>query len=385
LWRGRDEDTVWIAAGEAGTFDSLEDARAVLRAMTLESFAPRAFCWVAFDPARALEGRWSGFSSRRSVLPGVLVRWRDGEAEALIHEEAEGLFSRLQETLGDSEPETPMPALARSESSMGREEWNRAVRSIREEIRRGRVQKVVLARAQRWEFDGEVPAAGLLRTLAETSPNSFVFAVRAGDSVFLGASPELLFRKEGPTLQSDCLAGTRRRGANEEEDAQLERELQNSGKDVAEHNFVREFLREHYHPWCDSVTMDATPHISKLTAVQHLHTTVQGILKGGVTLDEILSGLHPTPAVCGTPREAARRMIARVEPVSRGLYAGTIGWVDAEKAEFAVMIRSAFVKGDTVCAYAGAGITLDSDPDSEWKETEQKLQVIRDASGVTSP
>lgn len=385
LWRGRDDDDVWIAAGAIALFEKLDEARAALSRALSSDIAPRAFCVTAFNPEIQPGGIWSDFSAGLCFLPRVLVKWQNGEAQALVQDSplAEKIFLRLRRTLENPVSESPLPTVRFSESSLSREKWDAAVRRIQDEIRGGHLQKAVLARALSLEFSDRISSALLLKKLADQNERSFLFAVRGGESVFLGASPEMLFRTDGKLLISDCLAGTRARGIDAEDDERLEHELLGSQKDLTEHNIVREFLYEHFRNWCEPVTADFAPRILKQAAVQHLHTTVHGVLKRDISPDHILSSLHPTPAVCGVPRDIAREIISKLELVPRGLYTGAVGWIDRANAEFAVAIRSALIKDNTIHAFAGAGITAHSDPQSEWNETEHKLTLMRRALGLT--
>ena len=124
--------------------------------------------------------------------------------------------------------------------------------------------------------------------------------------------------------------------------------------------------------------------IRPLANVQHLVTPARGRLRAGVSPDMLLAALHPTPAVCGLPRDAARDWIARLEPAPRGLYAGALGFVDARAAEFAVTIRSAVISGTRAVVFGGAGILEDSDPLEEWNETSWKMRPLLSALGCSA-
>ncbi len=130
---------------------------------------------------------------------------------------------------------------------------------------------------------------------------------------------------------------------------------------------------------CDDVVIESSPHVRKLDTVQHLSTVVAGTLRDRITLDHIFTALHPTPATGGVPVAPAQELIAELEPERRGLYAGVIGWADAENAEFAVAIRSGLLRENELRLFAGAGIMATSDPDAEYDECEWKLLPLRRA------
>jgi isochorismate synthase len=221
----------------------------------------------------------------------------------------------------------------------------------------------------------------VLERLSWQSPGSFLFAHHNRVGTFLGASPERLFRVEERRIQTDSLAGTRALGRTTEETERLSGELLRSEKDRAEQDVVTRFLTDALLSYCEHVSADAEPSVIRTSALQHLHSRVSGDLRTGASLDDLLSALHPTPAVCGLPREAARSLIQNLEYTPRGLYAGAVGYVDIKSAEFAVAIRSALVRENRVHLFAGAGIVDGSDPASEWLETAHKLTPMLRALG----
>jgi menaquinone-specific isochorismate synthase len=153
-----------------------------------------------------------------------------------------------------------------------------------------------------------------------------------------------------------------------------------SEKDRREHAFVLESIRRRLDPLGITIEHADAPGLLRLANVQHLHTPVRGALPAGVTLLDVLATLFPTPAVGGTPRAAALACIRELETFPRGLYGGTLGWLNARGGgEFLVGIRSARVREDRAWVYAGAGIVAGSNPDREWTETELKARAMLDA------
>jgi menaquinone-specific isochorismate synthase len=223
----------------------------------------------------------------------------------------------------------------------------------------------------------------LLNGLRERFPECYSFSVAngKGDS-FIGASPERLVRVSKGVLETEALAGSTRRGAGASEDAALGAALLSSEKDLREQRHVLDSIVRRLAPLGLAPEFPAEPGLRKLANVQHLHTPVRASLPEGVRLLDAVACLHPTPAVGGSPREAAVGLIRELEGFPRGLYAGAIGWINSRGGgEFLVGIRSALVEGVSARLYAGAGIVAGSDPRRELAETELKFRALRDALG----
>jgi len=376
LWRDRAGGEVLLGLGAAQDFASLTECRVALQDMQAQELAPRAFSVVAFDVRAPLLPPWEEFSPSRYVLPEILVRWRDGQATVAILSKRDGRDDAgLLRMLEDPPPPT-VPMVVDGARTFSKTEWMKAVQEIRVQIAAGAVSKVVLARDSVRITSSPLCAGFVLEELASSAKDCYLFAHRSGSSTFLGASPERLFRLEGNAVETESLAGTRPRGKSAEEDERLAQELLQSAKDSGEQNIVTQFIRQALTGLCVTVSDDPEPNVRKLAALQHLQTRLHGELKEDVTPDDVLRALHPTPAVCGMPRDAAREMIAELEPTPRGLYAGAIGWIEAERAEFAVAIRSALLRENIARVFAGAGIVADSDARAEWKETALKMRPM---------
>jgi menaquinone-specific isochorismate synthase len=193
---------------------------------------------------------------------------------------------------------------------------------------------------------------------------------------FLGTSPELLYARKGAEIFSEALAATRSRSLDPSEDERLANQLFHSPKERAEHECVAQAIASYFASLCSSYERDREPSVLKLGRLQHLRTAFSGTLRDGTDDAQILSTLHPTPAVCGTPRDAAYARILACEPFTRGLYAGPLGVLSASKAEFCVAIRSMCIDGRLLNLYAGAGIVPGSDAEKEWWELDAKIEEI---------
>jgi menaquinone-specific isochorismate synthase len=252
--------------------------------------------------------------------------------------------------------------------------WRASVALALAAIAAGRLDKVVLARRALVEAARPFPRADLLRRLrARAGAAAFVFA----GGGFVGASPELLVARRGRVATSRPMAGTVPRGATAAAEARGLARLTGSAKEAVEHRLVVDAVAEGLAKVADRVEV-APPEVVRLTTVAHLATEVTAELTEPLPSALELAGLlHPTPAVGGSPRDAAMAAIAALEPFDRGRYAGPVGWVDvAGDGEWAVALRCATLQGRRARLVAGAGIVPGSDPDAEWAETEHKLAAM---------
>ncbi|HYT30585.1 MAG TPA: isochorismate synthase [Actinomycetota bacterium] len=257
-----------------------------------------------------------------------------------------------------------------------------AVAEATRRIRAGELRKVVLARSLEVEAERTFDARALLGRLRSVDPGCYAFGVPAGDgAVLVGASPELLIRREGREVLARPLAGSAPRFSDPGEDRASAEGLLASAKNREEHVVVVEAIVEALGRLCGEVRADPEPHPIGTANVWHLATDIGGRLDDPRTsVLDLVAALHPTPAVCGWPATAAREAIAEVEPFDRGLYAGPVGWVDANgDGEWAIALRCAEVSGPKARVFAGAGIVADSDPDAEVEETEAKFRALLDA------
>jgi menaquinone-specific isochorismate synthase len=195
---------------------------------------------------------------------------------------------------------------------------------------------------------------------------------------FLGASPELLVGRSGDVVRAQPMAGTAPRGGDPATDARLGAGLLASPTYREEHQITIDMVYDTLLPWCSYLDYEAEPSVIGVANVQHLATLVEGRLsQPPPSILELVTALHPTPAVNGLPRDLATAWILEHEGFDRGRYAGTVGWVDGRgNGTWAVSIRCAEVHGAHARLYAGNGIVADSDPDTELAETQVKLQAV---------
>lgn len=254
--------------------------------------------------------------------------------------------------------------------------WLQAVADAIGRIRDGDVDKVVLARDHavwsREPFDARV----LLRRLAARFPACFTFSVDG----LVGATPELLIRRNGRDVSSRALAGTTGRSEDPETDRALGQALLRSAKDRAEHAYAASSVREVLEPRSEELHVDEEPSLLRLANVQHLATDVHGRLSNDETALDLAAALHPTAAVGGVPTRKAVDLIRELEGMDRGRYAGPVGWIAADgDGEFGIALRCAQLSGARARLFAGAGIVAGSLPEDELEETRLKLGAMRSA------
>jgi isochorismate synthase len=264
------------------------------------------------------------------------------------------------------------------EPARSEESWLEAVGQAAGRLRSGEAEKVVLAREVIAHGDGVVAAGPVARALRGAYPACFTYLLSGGDgTAFVGASPELLVRRSGRRATCQPMAGSIARGEDEAEDLALASRLRESAKDALEHHVTARAVAERLAAVSEAVE-GAEPEVVRFTNIQHLATTVRAQLREPpVNLLELASRLHPTPAVNGAPAPAACQMIAELEGMERGWYAGGVGWIDGRgDGELAVAIRCGLLWADGARLYAGVGVMPDSDPLSELRETELKLRAL---------
>lgn len=270
------------------------------------------------------------------------------------------------------------------------EEHLRRVEAAVATIRESKLEKVVLARAVDIAFQPPVDPLLVAARLIDNSYNRDGFiadltpAGREGD-MLVGSSPEVLVKREGLTVTAYPLAGSAPRGADPVVDAGVGKQLAASAKDLDEHAYVVEHLRAKLAPLCSELDIPEQPEVTSTNEMWHLATPIVGTLKEpAVTALELALHTHPTPAICGTPTDAAEALIETAES-DRGFYSGAVGWCDSSgDGEYMVAIRCAEVAGDgtSARAWAGGGIVADSDPAEELAETTAKLRTILRSLGL---
>jgi isochorismate synthase len=370
LWRARHSGDLWAAVGCAAEFTSLDAAIAALPPEDGLPFASRCAGAVAFDPRQSMEDIWRGFPAQRFWIPQLLLRWT-GTGVSGIEIVGDANKANAPELPNDFDDELSTQLVSES-TNMERDSWRIAIEKIHGRMRSGNLTKAVLSRRLELRADTTLNHAAAARRISDADNSSYFFALRTPDSkLFCGLSPERLFQKQGDSLFVDSLAGSRPHGSNPDE-------LRASAKDQSEHRIVKDYVRDRLLTLCDNVDV-SEPVIREANSVIHLFTKIRGTLNPQTSVGNILHTLHPTPAVCGMPTEAARDLIAQLEPDSRGLYAGAIGMATRDSAEFTVAIRSAILEPDSATLFAGAGIVAASIAENEFDECDWKFANLQTA------
>jgi len=275
----------------------------------------------------------------------------------------------------------PRPRIVPCSSDAG---FRTMVAEALDAIDRGDVAKVVLSRQVDVTMGHDIVVADLLRRWHHLEPNCTVFSVPTPDGQFVGASPELLVERTGRQLRSRPLAGTTRRSGSDSGGA-TPGALLESSKDGSEHRLVVEAIDRALRPFCAGLSVPDHPDLVHLHTITHLGTAITGTLAPQAdgstpTALDLVSVLHPTPAVGGVPARTALPLIERLEPHARGRFAGPVGYVDGRgDGTWMLGIRSMSVRGASARLKAGVGIVEGSDPEGELVETDLKLSAVFDA------
>ena len=330
---------------------------------------------------------WSSLAPGSLVLPELSLARHRGHARMTVsvvvhHDRAQGLngaLERAAELQPASMPLIDPDPVQRTQvaSAAPPSHYEHAVERAVERIRAGELQKIVLAREVRAHAAAAHDPGAVVGGLREAFPACFCWCVGTPELAFVGASPELLVRRDGARAQTVALAGTTRRSADPAVDDHLAEQLLRSDKDREEQEIVARRIERTLEPVSVWVTASDEPVLVKVQNVQHLATPIRAQLADPLPAIELAGMLLPTPAVGGEPREAALPLIPALEGLDRGWYAGAVGWTDlGEDGEFCVALRCALLRGDVAHLYAGCGIVRDSQPAEELAESEVKLQAL---------
>ncbi len=325
---------------------------------------PLAFGSFAFDPET---------SAARSVLivPSLVIGRRAGAGWiTAIGRSAELPTARL------SGASLSMPALTWTDGSLDTQAWQRAVAAAVDRIRASELGKVVLARDIVGSAEGDIDARLVIDRLLADYRSTWVFHVDG----LVGATPELLVRRERGLATSRVLAGTIRRQGDESDEQALAQALAESSKDLTEHEYAVASVADALAPYCSGMHVPDQPYVLKLPNVMHLASDVTGVCDSRASSLALAAALHPSAAVCGTPTGDALTLIRELEHLDRGRYTGPVGWIDAAgDGEWGIALRCGRIEAKTATLYAGCGIVADSDPEAELAETNAKLVPMRDA------
>ena len=297
------------------------------------------------------------------------------DAYGKARERLQALRRRLREPVAI--PFQTAAAVTQAESEFGAQGYQRAVRRAKDYIAAGDVMQVVLSQRMRRSFASS--PLSLYRALRSLNPSPYMFYYDFGDFHVVGASPEILVRKEGAAVTLRPIAGTRPRGATREADAKLADELLADPKEIAEHVMLVDLGRNDVGRVAQTGSVKLTDRmvVERYSHVMHIVSNVEGVLQPGLTSIDVLRAAFPAGTVSGAPKVRAMEIIDELEPTGRGVYAGAVGYISfQDDMDTAIAIRTAVVKDGMLYAQAGAGIVHDSVPESEWAETQNKARAV---------
>ena len=314
------------------------------------------------------------------VVPEVVVGRRG--STAWVTTIGAGSIPSTPQLRSAAQPAAPT-GVTFTDGALSGPDWERAVADAVSRINAGDLEKVVLARDLLATAEQDMDVRWPLARLAETYEMCWTFHVDG----LLGATPEMLVRRERGLVTSRVLAGTIRRTGDDARDLALAATLARSSKDLEEHEYAVRSVAEALTPYCSSMNVPESPFVLHLPNVMHLATDVAGVVhenagRGSTrtTSLDLAAALHPSAAVGGTPTALATRLITEIEGMDRRRYAGPVGWMDASgDGEWGLALRSAEVDGRRVRLFAGCGIVADSDPEAELAEAQAKFVPVRDA------
>ncbi|MCS6799656.1 MAG: isochorismate synthase [Myxococcota bacterium] len=349
---------------------------------------PTALVGMAFAVGTASREPWNGWGDGRVVLPRWLVESKDGRCTLSIlvdprrercrASDLRDALETMRHALSHASPDLDAAAPTLRTLDDGEASFLCGARELLGELETGRIAKAVLARCERLELDRAVPTETLAARLREQQSGCTTFAIERGAARFVGASPERLLVCRDGRVQLDALAGTRRAEPTAQRTAWLP-----TPKERREHALVVQHLEHVLRRSGARLDRRSQPTVRVLRDVRHLHTTLRATLPDGLHPLVLAGRLAPTPAVCGTPTDVALDRLVALEPIARGWYAGTVGWVDAHgDAELTVALRCALLEPTCAWAWAAAGIVPGSEPEAELDETRAKMRAVRRALGA---
>ncbi|MFD1361428.1 isochorismate synthase [Lentibacillus salinarum] len=346
---------------------------------------------MSFDPAKRQSLLWKNFPQLALTVPAFMLTKQGNTCYLTINIQVqendhplqlERKLQQMEAVLMGASGDLPKGAHIEAQQEVAPGEWKETVKFAAESIQQQHAEKIVLARELQVKLTDQAAISAVLNKLIETQPNSYVFAFERNGDCFVGASPERLVKQETDTILSTCLAGTASRGNTKKQDTEIADNLLHDEKNRREHDFVVKMIRQSMAHYCTDITIPDEPVIYPLKNLQHLYTPVTATLLDGYSIFDIVEKLHPTPALGGVPRDESLAFIRRHEALDRGWYGAPVGWLDSnQNGEFAVAIRSGLIRGDQASLFAGCGIVKDSDPETEYDETNIKFKPMLSVLG----
>ena len=310
--------------------------------------------------------------SNAHVEPGTKLENAYSDATAKI----EAIIKKLKAPLNPANSQPPVKKVSFS-SNVTRQAFEESVLKAKEYVKAGDVIQVVLS--QRFSAELTVDPFDIYRALRTLNPSPYMFFLRLDDTLVVGASPEVMVRKEGEQVELRPIAGTRPRGNSPAEDCRLRHELLEDPKERAEHVMLVDLGRNDLGRVCTIGTVKVTELmvVERYSHVMHIVSNVQGELDEGKDCFDVLRATFPAGTLSGAPKVRAMEIIEELEPVRREIYGGAVGYFSfSGNMDMAIAIRTLVIKDGRIHLQAGAGIVADSDPAAEYQETVNKAMAV---------
>ncbi|MGX9518093.1 isochorismate synthase [Vibrio mediterranei] len=370
-WQSRDTREEVVALGQLHTFSEAAPAYTIL------SENQRVWGGRSFDGHSDKNRRCM---SAFFFLPQVeLIRFDEGWRLAVnIGMSKEVSIRALKQLVADAKELAPLASdIVSLRHTPEKAQWCDLVDDVLAGIQQDKFKKVVLARKTCVDLKHCISPAQLLKASYAQNHHSFHFLMALSPGhAFVGSTPERLYRRVGQELETEALAGTIGRGGNAAQDMELANWLTQDDKNINENQYVVDDILQSLSPHSDQVHLESELRLVRLRKVQHLKRNILAHLHKGINGVQLLQALQPTAAVAGLPRAEAMQYIQQNEPFARGWYAGSVGYLSHEKAEFCVAIRSALLVKDELQLFAGAGIVPGSIAEHEWQELDKKMSTL---------
>ncbi len=329
----------------------------------------RFFGGMSFTKSIAQDPLWNEFPPCYFFLPQFEIF--QNLDECIIYQHYIDEVASTDIDLAIPSPAISSPKLIHRRNFPEKEVFCKKVFLAQEKMKTSPLSKVVLARRSDFQFNENLEPYALLKNLPVENVSNFLLQF-SKETSFIGATPEKLYSRAKNAFGTEALAATRKRGTSLEEDSLLQNELFSEEKDLDEFHKVTDFLSNVCKTLCKTAS-DSSLQIYKTTYMQHLYKPFSGILKDTITDQDIVSLLHPTPALGGYPKEEALLFLKENEDVSRGWYGSPLGWISSKESFFSVAIRSALVSQNKLSLYSGVGIVPKTNAEEEWEELETKI------------
>ncbi|NQV33638.1 MAG: isochorismate synthase [Phycisphaeraceae bacterium] len=334
----------------------------------------RFFGGTAFDTQQAPDAVWQPMGLMRFWVPHVmLLREKDHTHlvvstttldDSALAQAVQCVKSTLQ---AQANPSQALPVSHRCDVEPTLSQWQKRVTAVTQDLAEAQ-GKLVLSVRRSHRLSGRLEALQLFQRMQSQGGGGFQYYFQVDDNAFMGVSPECLYERQVTHLATEALAGT----------AKLDSGLLDNPKENCEHDFVIRDMQEALASVCSEFVCQPNKELLKWQDLVHLKTALTGTLKAGVTDAQIIQALHPSAAVLGYPRDKAWQWLHAYEDHARGWYAGPVGWLERDRAQFAVALRCAIVASNQIHFYAGAGLVPASRPLEEWQEVQNKMRFFQE-------